>query len=166
MKITHSEHFERKNFFKQMSERLDDTVKSIEMVQINADQTVRNIMNLYPQGINPELWGLLILCEHNLFFYVHPAEPTIFGLRLSSSKKSKEQIFDFSSLIKWNAEYISKKTLFGIKKEKFCFLLECFYAEENSNPKKFSLILQTQTHADKIITQLQDLQNKIFPTAG
>jgi hypothetical protein len=63
-----------REFYDEFSKKVNDTVKSLEMVNLEANTETFDELNLRLTSAGRELWGLLIFCEHGLYFYVHPWE--------------------------------------------------------------------------------------------
>lgn len=98
-------------FFESFSERVNDKVECIEMINIQADDETFKKMGLIPQPGTDVLWGLLVSCEKGLFFYVHPSETIMMAmLRVASHDEGpKEQFFDFKNVVNLEVHQKEKK---------------------------------------------------------
>ncbi|MCR5047116.1 MAG: hypothetical protein K6A42_11110 [Treponema sp.] len=89
---------QRQQFLTSFSERVNDIVVEMKMVELIAPARAFSEMNLIPQSRN-SLWGLIVVCSHSLYFYVPSREQALFSMiNVSANAKNfEEQIFCFNN---------------------------------------------------------------------
>ncbi|MCR5763667.1 MAG: hypothetical protein K6G00_09840 [Treponema sp.] len=63
---------ERDLFFKEFEEKVNEKVSSLELAEFRADSPIYKELNL--NTYRPSIWGLLVFCEKNVYYYVAPQE--------------------------------------------------------------------------------------------
>lgn len=105
-----------KEFYKQFSEKTGDTVNSVVLAKISGVPSfVLNQVGLsYPKG-QDFLWGLLILGEKDIHFFVHPSEGLLVSMfrATGNGEAPKEQYvrIEKSSLADISPEPVRKSLI-------------------------------------------------------
>ncbi len=150
---------EQKEFYAELEEKCNDKVDSIEMICFDTSKAVFESLGLRLPAGRKTLWAILVFGEKNMHIYVTPTETTILGFKVGNQRKSpKEQVFSFEQFSSWNIEPIMKKTLFGLKAEKYSLQLHFSYNSERQEEVKGSMLLQVQTIAKDTLFKMQKYQ--------
>ncbi len=146
---------EQKEFYDELAEKIGDSVESIEMVCFEAEPTLFDTLGLKPLPGRNVLWGILVYGKNGLYLYVNPVETTILGFKISGGRKPpKEQLFSFDSFLSWDIQPVVKKTLFGLKNEKYTLILDISYNSEKYGVIKGRFTLQTQLYAKDTLLKM------------
>ena len=89
---------EREDFFKEFEERTGEKVKSLELTEFRAENAIYRELNL--KTYRPSIWGLLVLCEKNFYYYVATQESymSFFMKGAGRTEEKLLQITGFSAL--------------------------------------------------------------------
>lgn len=124
-----------KEFYKQFSEKTGDTVNSVVLAKISGVPSfVLNQVGLsYPKG-QDFLWGLLILGEKDIHFFVHPSEGLLVSMfrATGNGEAPKEQYvrIEKSSLADISPEPV-RKTLIPLFSPQPKVILISFYTPQS-----------------------------------
>ena len=145
-------------FFDEFSKKVSDKVISLEMVSLKADLKTLNSLSLKNNNPSCEIWGLLVFCEKNFYFYVHPYESAMSMMlrQAAHGDEPEEQLANVSELKSLSVQKTSR-TWFSIllgEKEKI-FL---FFEGEDGLQKRIEL--ETQHKADNIIEKISNYIKK------
>ncbi|QTQ12794.1 hypothetical protein HRI96_11660 [Treponema parvum] len=86
-------------FYKDFSDKVKDIVVSLEFVSLEAEQCVFEALNL-KKNASGQLWGLLVFCSKNIYFYVVPYESSVNIIlrRTFGGKRVQEQLLNITEL--------------------------------------------------------------------
>lgn len=132
---------EKKRFMESFEEEFNDKVVSFELAEFRAPSAVFSLLKLKPQADSNSVWGLLVFCESENYFYSFPQENFIqFYVRRSSGKEEPQSQCISLSELKCRYTLYPKKFfdfLFPKKKN----ILRAYFFDEDKISHSFELIL-------------------------
>ncbi len=144
---------QRKTFFSELEEKVQEKILSIEMVCLEADKYIFDVLELKPQKAQA-LWGLLVFTETTVYFYANQTEQTILGFRIGNAASiQKEQLFSFKTFETWNALSSTKRVLFIPCTEKFALQVNFTIACDNAKKSGYFKI-ETQSTAKQVLEKM------------
>jgi hypothetical protein len=91
---------EQKQFITDFGFKTGDTVAAIELASVQADKETYKALGLSLPAGKIELWGLIVFCTKEIYFYVSPSENYITAMmrQASHEKAPEEQFISISAL--------------------------------------------------------------------
>ena len=88
----------KEEFFTEFYNKTGFMPEEIELVSVEGSEKSLSLLQLEYPPFQKQLWGLLVFCEKNLFFYSQPQEFALLGIFKPNGKELsvKEQLVDFS----------------------------------------------------------------------
>lgn len=145
---------ERAQFFKEFEEKTNEKVKSLELTEFRADSAVYKELNL--TTYRPSIWGLLVFCQKNVYYYVAPQDSymSFFTKGAGRTEEKLLQITGFSAL---NFSMPEKK-FFSFLNPELSRSITMRYENLSGIKREVSLILNHK--ADAVFEELQKYANK------
>lgn len=132
---------EKKRFMESFEEEFNDKVLSFELAEFRAPAAVFSLLKLKPQTDTDSVWGLIVFCESETYFYSFPQENFIqFYVRKSTGKDEPQAQCISLSELKCRFTLYSKKFfdfLFPKKKNILC----AYFLDQDKISHSFELIL-------------------------
>ncbi|MBP3710237.1 MAG: hypothetical protein J6I73_07550 [Treponema sp.] len=101
----------QQQFFADFSKKVADVVETAELVCIRANEQTFSALNLRVPCGHTELWGLLMFCKREIYFYVSPNENymSLLFRRLTHEAAPQEQFIALSTLENFSVALPQKK---------------------------------------------------------
>ena len=132
---------EKQKFIKMFEEEFDDKVVSFELAELRASPVVFNILKLVPEQETDFLWGLVVFCESDIYFYSFPQE-NIISFYVRKSSGAADPVFQCISLSDWKCRYrLPEKHFLDFLIPKRKNIVKTYFFDEDKISLSFELCL-------------------------
>lgn len=146
MKTTDSD---KQRFIDAFEAEFDDKVISFELAELHASPVVFEILNLKPKNNVDSMWGLIVFCESETYFYSFPQE-NMLSFYIRKSSDMDPPVAQCVSLSEWRCRYrFREKTFFDFLFPRRQHLIKAYFFDKNKISHTFELYM-TNKAADVI----------------
>lgn len=90
----------RQKFYEEFSAKISDKILDVDMAELRAQKFIYDELKLTPAIGQQTIWGLVVFCEHGLYFHVAPSENYFTAMirAASNAEPPKEQTIALHSI--------------------------------------------------------------------
>lgn len=132
---------ERQKFIKAFEEEYEDKVISFELAELRASPVVFNILKLKHDENADFLWGLVVFCESEIYFYSFPQE-NMLSFYVRKSFGADEPLSQCISLSQWRCHFrLPEKNPLDFLFPKRKNIIKSYFFDENKISHSFELCM-------------------------
>ena len=134
-------------FLAEFSTKVNDEAISTELATLSADQVFLDSLNLKQlKKTDAGIWGLLVICKKNAYFYVHQMEPVVFNMVMQGNKMTiPEQVLCLTKLQGLSVTTL-QKTVWNILDSDRKYTLVFSFKDEHQSTHTFNLRTQHESY--------------------